>query len=66
MKALAILLGLAGVALAAMYFLVPAGSLPSYIPGFEAGSPRIHVKHGIAALGAGIVLFAIGWFMGRR
>jgi hypothetical protein len=49
-----------------MYFLVPAGSLPSYIPGFEAGSPRIHVKHGIAALGAGIVLFAIGWFMGRR
>jgi hypothetical protein len=49
-----------------MYWVVPAGSLPPYFPGFEAGSVRIHVKHGIASLAAGIVLFAIAWFAGRR
>jgi hypothetical protein len=66
MKWAAIILGLIFVAIAVMYWVVPAGSLPPYFPGFEAGSVRIHVKHGIASLAAGIVLFAIAWFAGRR
>jgi hypothetical protein len=65
MKTVAILLALVFVAAAAVYFLVPAGSLPSFFPGFEPGSTRLHVKHGIAALAVAVVLFGIGWFVGR-
>jgi len=45
MRTLAIVLGLAFAAVAIVYWLVPAGSLPSVFPGFEAGSPRVHLKH---------------------
>ena len=65
MKTLAIILGLAFIALAAVYFLMPAGSLPSFLPGFEAGSTRIHIKHGLASGAVGIVLFVIAAFCGR-
>jgi hypothetical protein len=65
MKTIAIVLGLICVALAILYFVVPAGSLPSFLPGYELGSPRVHMKHGIAAAVAAVVLFAIGWFIGR-
>jgi hypothetical protein len=27
---------------------------------------RIHVKHGVLAAVAGVVLLAVGWFAGRR
>jgi len=36
------------------------------MPGYSAGSSLIHMKHAIAAAVAAVVLFAIGWFMGRR
>jgi len=36
------------------------------LPGHEAGLARVRVKHGLVAGAAGIVLFAIGWFVGRR
>jgi hypothetical protein len=49
-----------------MYFVMPAGQLPTFMPGYSAGSPLIHMKHAIAAAVAAVVLFAIGWFMGRR
>ena len=65
MRAVAIILGLALIAVAIVYWVVPAGSLPSFVPGFEAGSDRVHMKHGIAAAVAAIVVFAIGWFAGR-
>jgi len=45
MRTLAIVLGLVFAAVAIAYWLVPAGSLPSVFPGFEAGSTRVHVKH---------------------
>ena len=51
MRTLAIVLGLTFAAIAIVYWLVPAGSLPGVFPGFEAGSPRVHVKHGLAAAG---------------
>jgi hypothetical protein len=65
MRAVAIILGLAAAAVAVMYFVMPAGSLPGFFPGFEAGSDHVHMKHGLAAAAAGVVLFAIGWFAGR-
>ena len=66
MKNIAILLGVICLAAAVMYFMMPAGSLPAFIPGYEAGGTRIHVKHGIAAAVVGVVLFGIAWFTGRR
>jgi hypothetical protein len=65
MKTAAIVLALVFVVVAVVYFVLPAGSLPSFFPGFEPGSARMHVKHGIAALAVAIVLFGVGWFLGR-
>jgi hypothetical protein len=48
-----------------MYWFVPAGSLPSFIPGFIAGSAYIHVKHAIVSLIIALVLFAFAWFQSR-
>ena len=66
MKTIAYLLGALLIVIAAIYLLVPADSLPSFFPGQEAGLARIRLKHGLVAGAAGIVLLAIGWFVGRR
>jgi hypothetical protein len=66
MKKAAMLLGVICLLAAVMYFVMPAGSLPSFIPGYEAGGTRVHVKHGIVAAVVGVVLFGIAWFSGRR
>jgi len=65
MRTAAIVLGLIFAAIAVVYWVVPASSLPSFFPGFEAGSPRVHVKHGVASAVVAVVLFAIGWYAGR-
>ena len=65
MRTAAIVLGLIFAAIAIVYWVVPASSLPAFFPGFEADSPRVHVKHGIASAVVAIVLFAIGWYAGR-
>ncbi len=66
MKLICTLLGLALIVVAAMYFLMPADSLPSFFPGHETGLARMRYKHGMASGAAGLVLLAIGWWMGRR
>lgn len=66
MRPIAIVLGLVLIAVAVIYFVMPADSLPGFFPGHEAGVTRVHMKHGIVSGVAGIVLLAIGWFMGRR
>ena len=66
MKAILILLGIILIVVAAVYLLVPADSLPSFMPGFDASLARPRTKHGLAAGAVGIVLFAIGWFVGRK
>jgi hypothetical protein len=35
------------------------------MPGYEAGSAHMHMKHAVLALVAAIILFLIGWFVGR-
>jgi hypothetical protein len=42
--------------------LEPAGSLPTYAPGFEPGSTHIHFKHGLGTLILALALFALAWF----
>jgi hypothetical protein len=59
------LLGLVIAAVAIVYWTMPAGSLPGFLPGFEAGSTLVHVKHGIAAAIVALLCFAFGWYTGR-
>ena len=58
----AVIVGIAFLALALLYFIEPAKSLPGFIPGHEAGSTHHHVKHGIAAVLVGIGCFVFAWF----
>jgi len=58
----AVVIGLLLIALAVVYWAEPAGSLPSWIPGHEAGSGHHHVKHGIAAFLVGVALLVFAWF----
>ena len=66
MKTFAYLLGVLLIVIAAIYLLVPADSLPSFFPGAEAGLTRPRMKHGLASGAVGVVLLALGWFVGRR
>ena len=60
-----VVLGLIFVVIACVYWFVPAGSLPGFVPGFEAGSAHVHLKHGVASLAVALVCFILAWFMGR-
>jgi UDP-N-acetylmuramyl pentapeptide phosphotransferase/UDP-N-acetylglucosamine-1-phosphate transferase len=59
---LAVVLGIALIVVAVVYWAEPAGSLPSFFPGHEAGSSHHHVKHGIAAFLVGLACLAFAWF----
>ena len=58
----AVVAGVALIVLAVVYWIEPAGSLPSFIPGHASGSGHHHVKHGIAALFVGVALLVYAWF----
>ena len=62
LTALAVVVGLALVALAIVYWVEPAHSLQSWIPGHQAGSAHHHVKHGIAAFFVGLACLVYAWF----
>jgi hypothetical protein len=66
MKLIAYLLGILLIVIAVVYFVTPADHLPSFFPGHAAGVARVHMKHGVVAAVAGVVLLAGGWFLGRR
>jgi ammonia channel protein AmtB len=65
--AAAVIAGIALILLAVGYRAEPAGSLPAWIPGHEAGSGHHHVKHGIASFLLGVALLVFAWFQtGKR
>lgn len=66
MRSLAFLLGAVLIVVAAVYLMMPADSLPSFMPGHEAGLMRPRIKHGVAAGVVGVMLFVVGWVLGRR
>ena len=66
MKLIVTLLGVVLLVVAAVYFLMPADQLPGFFPGHEAGVTRMHYKHGAVSGVAGLVLLALGMWMGRR
>ena len=66
MRSLAFLLGAILLVIAGIYLLMPADSLPGFLPGYEAGLMRPRVKHGVAAGVIGVMLFVVGWVLVRR
>lgn len=65
MRLVAFVLAIICIVVAVVYFVMPAGSLPTFMPGYEAGSVHVHMKHGVIAAVAAVVLFLIGWLLGR-
>ncbi len=57
-----LLVGVCFLGLAGLYFMTPAGALPTFVPGFIEGSDKIHLKHGMGALLLAAGLFALAWF----
>lgn len=66
MRNVFLILGLALIVIAGMYFMMPADALPGFFPGHEAGLARIRVKHGLLSGGLGVVLILAAWIMGRK
>jgi hypothetical protein len=65
MKMLAFLLAIICAVIAVMYYAMPAGSLPTFMPGYVPGAQNVHMKHAIAAAVVAVLLFVIGLFAGR-
>ena len=59
---LAVVLGIALIVIAIVYWAEPAKSLPGFFPGHETGSGHHHVKHGIASFLVGLACFVFAWF----
>ena len=59
---LAIVVGVILIVLGVVYWIEPAKSLPSFIPGHQAGSNHHHVKHGIASFLVGLACLVFAWF----
>lgn len=65
MRMLAYVLAIICLIVAVVYFVMPAGSLPTFMPGYELGSQHIHKTHAIAAVIGAVILFLLGSFAGR-
>jgi hypothetical protein len=59
MRTTAYVLSVICVIVAIMYFVLPGGSLPTFLPGYVAGSTHIHKMHGFAAATGAIVFLLI-------
>ncbi len=59
---LSAIVGVLLIGLGIYYWVEPAGSLPSWLPGYAAGSGHHHVKHGIAAFLVGVACLVFAWF----
>ena len=66
MKTLAYGLSIVCVIIAVLYFVLPGGSLPTFLPGYVAGSTRVHKLHAFAAATGAVVFLLIGLSTRRR
>jgi hypothetical protein len=65
-KTLAYGLSIICVIIAVLYFVLPGGSLPTFLPGYVAGSTRVHKLHAFAAATGAVVFLLIGLSTRRR
>ena len=58
------IIGIVLIGVALVYWLTPAGGLPSFLPGFEAASDHVHLTHALGSLVIALALFGIAiiWF----
>jgi hypothetical protein len=63
---LAVIFGIAFIALAIFYWMTPADMLPAFVPGYDAAMATPHVKHGIASLVVGFALLVYAWFASAK
>jgi hypothetical protein len=61
-NALAVIAGLALIALAIYYWSTPADALPHFLPGYIATQTTPHFKHGVGSFIVGLGLLAYVWF----
>ena len=66
MKTLAYGLSIICVIIAVLYFVLPGGSLPTFLPGYVAGSTHVHKLHAFAAATGAVVFLLIGLSTRRR
>ena len=59
---IAVVVGILLIAIAIVYWVEPAKSLPSFFPGHKSGSSHHHTKHGIAAFLLGVACLVFAWF----
>jgi len=55
------ILGVISIVVAIIYFVSNAGHLPSFFLGYTKNSTHKHIKHAIAFLSLGVVLFIGAW-----
>jgi hypothetical protein len=65
-KTLAYGLSIICIIVAVLYFVLPGGSLPTFLPGYVAGSTRVHKLHAFAAATGAIVFLLVGLSTRRR
>jgi hypothetical protein len=58
----AVVVGIALIVVAIIYWVEPAKSLPGFFPGHDSHSTTHHLKHGIAAFLVGLAVLAFAWF----
>ena len=66
MKTLAYGLSILCVIVAVTYYVLPGGSLPTFLPGYVAGATRVHKMHAFAAATAAVVFLLVGLTTRRR
>lgn len=66
MKTLAYGLSIICVIVAILYFVLPGGSLPIFLPGYVAGSTHVHRMHAFAAATGAVVFLLIALSTRRR
>lgn len=58
---LLMILGVAALIVAVIYFASSADALPAFFPGHDSGNTHHHTTHGIAALVVGLVALLGAW-----
>jgi uncharacterized membrane protein HdeD (DUF308 family) len=61
-----LIIGVLALIVGLMYLLIPAESLPGFLPGHLAGVHAKHSSRGAAGLGLGVVLILAGVAIGYR
>jgi amino acid permease len=59
---LAVVVAIACLVLAGVYWTYPANQLPHWLPGYNATDTAPHVKHGLAALILAVAAGIFAWF----